>query len=638
MIPQETIRQIEETARIEEVVGEYLTLKKRGASFVACCPFHNEKTPSFYVTPSKGIYKCFGCGKAGSSIGFVMEYEHCSYTDALKHIARKYHIEVREEELSPEEIMGRQRRESLMIVTEFAHKFFCDQLQTPEGKAVGLAYYHSRGIEDDTIAKFGLGWAPSSRTALTDAALAAGHKIEYLIDAGLTVAREDGSYADRFRERVMFPIHSVSGRVIAFSGRTLKADNPAKYVNSPETEIYVKSKSLLGLSFAKTEISRQDRCYLVEGNVDVITMQQLGIANVVASCGTSLTVEQIRQIHRFTPNLTIIYDGDKAGIHAAIRGTDMVLAEGMNVRIVLLPDGDDPDSFGRKHTLEEFQTFIAENEQDFISFKTDLLLASAAGDPQKKADLINDIADTISVIPDPVKRSVYTQECAKRFGIDEKILHGRIGRTRRKEAEEQQKRADVPSFEPEMTVPEPLATKVLESPMLAPLEADLLNFILTHGQDPMEFETDSKYYEPEPLTVTEFISGALDADRFTMENSVYARTYAAYLEGYDEGLDQDAIIRRLMDSPDREIAEVVGELAIEKYEITVSNFSQSMMTVGSWLVSYVPKTLGLYAIRRIEAEIAGKKREIAAEEDSNRQMELMQEMVSLQKTLGRMNK
>ena len=353
MIPQETVSLILDTAKIEDVVGDYVTLKRRGANYVACCPFHNEKTPSFYVSPSKGIYKCFGCGKSGTAVGFVMEEEHCSYVEALRYLAKKYHIEIQEEEESAEEIARRQRSESLLLVSEFAEKFFVSQLDTDEGRAVGRAYFRKRGLEDETVRKFGLGWAPSGRTALVDAALAAGYKMEYLLAAGVAVRHDDETVSDKFRERVMFPVHSVSGRVVAFSGRTLRSDNPAKYVNSPETEIYIKSRNLLGIYFAKSEMSRLDECILVEGNIDMVMMHQLGIRNVVASCGTSLTVEQIRLIRKFTENVTIMYDGDSAGIHAALRGITMVLSEGMNVKVVLLPDGDDPDSFCRKHTLHK---------------------------------------------------------------------------------------------------------------------------------------------------------------------------------------------------------------------------------------------------------------------------------------------
>ena len=650
MIPQETVNLILETARVEEVVGDFVSLRRRGASLVACCPFHNEKTPSFYVTPSKGIYKCFGCGKAGTAVGFVMEYEHLDYPAALRYLARKYHIEIQEEELSAEEIANRQRRESLLLVSEFAHKFFNEQLSTPEGKSVALAYYHTRGIEDETIAKWGLGWAPSGRSALTDAALKAGYKPEYLIAAGLTVQHEDGSLADRFRERVMFPIHSLAGRVIAFSGRTLKSDNPAKYVNSPETEIYTKSKALLGIWFAKSEISRQDKCILVEGNVDVITMQQLGLANVVASCGTSLTVEQVRLIHRFTDNITIMYDGDSAGIHAAIRGTDIVLPEGMNVRIVLLPEGEDPDSFGRSHTLQQVQDYIKDNEQDFISFKTDLLLEQAEGDPYKKSGLINDIADTIALIPDAVQRSVYVQDCAAKFGIEQQIIFDRIVKTRQQAIEEQEKareraerqaeRAARPSDdglvepvgEEETDVPavsgQP-AAPAFENRRLAPLEADILSYLLRYGDKQMKFETDSEYYTPEVMTVTEFIRGAIEEDGSQLQNTVYRKTYAAFVEAWEEGLEQDAIVRRLFDSPDPDVRRVTSELSIEKYQITVRNFNDSMMSVESWLVNYVPKTILMYAERRVQLQIDFFKRSLAQAPEEE-QLSIMQKLVKYQ--------
>ena len=648
MIPQETVNLILETARVEEVVGDFVSLKRRGASLVACCPFHNEKTPSFYVTPSKGIYKCFGCGKAGDSVRFLMDYEHMDYPAALRYLAQKYHIEVQEEEMSAEEIANRQRRESVMLASEFAHKFFNEQLQTQEGKNVGLAYYHTRGIEDETIAKWGLGWAPSARSALTDAAIAAGYKPEYLIAAGLTVQHEDGSLSDRFRERVMFPIHSLAGRVIAFSGRTLKSDNPAKYVNSPETEIYTKSKALLGIYFAKSEISRQDKCILVEGNVDVITLQQLGVLNVVASCGTALTAEQVRLIHRFTSNVTIMYDGDSAGIHAAEKGTALALPEGMNVRIVLLPDGEDPDSFGRKHSLQEVQDYIAANERDFISFKTDLLLKEAAGDPYKKSGLINDIADTIALIPDAVQRSVYVQETAAKFGIEAQIVFDRIVKTRKQRMEDEDKarerearraarsadeglqemapvdEAEAPEFMP--VGPHELT---FENKLLAPLEADILSFLLRYGDRPMNFETDSEYYTEEVSNVTDFIRGAIEEEG--LQNSVYRKTYDAFVDAYCDGLDQDTIIRRLLGSQDQDIVRVTSELSFEKYQITVQNFNDSMMSVESWLVNYVPKTILMYAERRVQMRIDFLKDSLAKSSDSAEQLKIMQALVKFQK-------
>lgn len=623
MIPQDTVNLILDTARIEDVVGDFVTLKRRGANFVACCPFHNEKTPSFYVSPAKGIFKCFGCGKAGSAVGFVMEQEHCSYSEALHYLARKYNIEVVEAEESAEEIARRQHSESLLLVTEFAQKFFASRLAEGEGRTVGYAYFRQRGLEDATIARFGLGWAPSGKSELTDAALAAGFKLEYLLDAGLAVKHDDGSISDKFRARAMFPVHSVSGRVIAFSGRTLRSDNPAKYVNSPETEIYIKSRNLLGIYFAKADMSRLDRCILVEGNVDMVMMHQLGIGNVVASCGTSLTVEQIRLIKKFTENITIMYDGDSAGIHAALRGLTMVLAEGMNVRIVLLPDGEDPDSFSRKHTLEEVNAFIDSNGKDFITFKTELLLNEAAGDPLKKAELINDIADTIAGIPDPVKRSTYVEATAARFGIEASILFGRISATRRNAKDERHQEEPVPQVQD---------APVLENRTLAEAEKDLLYFLLTHGCDELDFESDSDYYcgegMPKP-TVADFIRGALEADGTRMANSAYAAAWDAYFKAYDEGYEQEEIVRRMLDDGDRRVASVAASLSTEKYRLTVSAFENALTTTASWLTVQVPRAIMVYGERRIQDRTDDIRRQLAGSVPEE-QEKLMQELMRLQ--------
>lgn len=654
MIPQETVSLILDTAKIEDVVGDYVTLKRRGANYVACCPFHNEKTPSFYVSPSKGIYKCFGCGKSGTAVGFVMEEEHCSYIEALRYLAKKYHIEIQEEEESAEEIARRQRSESLLLVSEFAEKFFVSQLDTDEGRAVGRAYFRKRGLEDETVRKFGLGWAPSGRTSLVDAALAAGYKMEYLLAAGVAVRHDDETVSDKFRERVMFPVHSVSGRVVAFSGRTLRSDNPAKYVNSPETEIYIKSRNLLGIYFAKAEMSRLDECILVEGNIDMVMMHQLGIRNVVASCGTSLTVEQIRLIRKFTENVTIMYDGDSAGIHAALRGITMVLSEGMNVKVVLLPDGDDPDSFCRKHTLEEVRSFMASSEQDFISFKSELLLREAGGDPLKRANLINDIADTIAAIPDPVKRSTYVAATADRFKVESSILFDRIAATRRKMLEEKSReefrenrrreaedRAASSSGQP-AEVRQGTAERAWteENRTLAAAERDLLCFLLTHGCDELDFESDSEYYSGDESckpTVCDFIRDALESDGTKMANSAYAAVYDAYTGLYDRGLPQDVIVKTLLDSQDRRIAAVTAELSAEKYRLSVSALKDAMTTVPSWLVAQLPKTIMLYAERRIQDRINGIRRSLV-EADEQTQIGLLQEMKRLRDAQLRIKK
>jgi len=651
VIPQETVNLILDTARIEDVVGDFVTLKRRGANYVACCPFHNEKTPSFYVSPSKGIYKCFGCGKSGSAVGFVMEHEHSSYVEALRYLAAKYRIDIVEEEESAEEIEKRQRRESLLLVSEFAQKFFASQLSTPEGKAVGYTYLRSRGLEDETIRRFGLGWAPSGRTALIDAAKAEGYKLEYLIAAGLAVQREDGSVADKFRERVMFPIHSVSGRVLAFSGRTLHADNPAKYVNSPETEIYVKSRQLLGIWFAKSEISRSGKCILVEGNVDMVTLHQLGITNVVASLGTSLTVEQIRLIHKFTENVTIMYDGDSAGIHAALRGLGLVLQEGLNVKIVMLPEGEDPDSFGRKHTLQEVQDFIASGERDFIEFKTDLLLSEAGTDPLKKAELINDIADTIAQIPDPVKRSVYVDTVALRFGIESSILFERIAGVRRRKQEEvlrereRTRRAEQgqstqqgPTVEvtPSVQLPE---AQYEENHTLAPAERSLLYFLFSYGRDILDFETDSPYYsgsEDDKQTVAQFIREALEDDGTVFANTAYRKLYDAYMALYDSGLPQESIVKSILDGEDRVLADLASRFSTEKYQLTVGAFKAALTSKSTFLVVGVPKAIMVYAERRVQDRLDTLRRSLAGA-TPDEQLASMQEMLRLQSAQRRIN-
>ncbi len=683
MIPQETVNRILDAAQIVDVVGDFVTLKKRGANHIACCPFHNEKTPSFSVSASKGIYKCFGCGKSGTAVGFVMEHESMSYTEALKYLAKKYHIEIVEKEESAEEIAHRQRHESLLLASEFAGKFFQDSLQTTDGQVIAMQYFRKRGLEDETIRKFGLGWAPVSRKALTEAARAAGYKEEFLVDAGVCLKYDDGKLVDRFFDRVMFPVHSVSGRIIAFGGRTLRTDKTvAKYINSPESEIYVKSKSLYGIYFAKNGISRQDKCILVEGYLDVISMHQLGINNVVASSGTSLTVEQIRLISKFTKNITIIYDGDGAGIKAALRGIGLVLKEGMNVKVVLLPDGQDPDDFARRHSLEEVQDYIARNEQDFIGFKTELLLDEAGNDPLKRAGLINDIADTIALIPDAIVRSVYTHSSAERFGMDENILAQRVNKTRsemlisdqrQKERDEQRSAGtrgqyqsqpvyqplppggdDVPPPMPDdyyypadpvvdNPVPQPVHVQqegpiVIDEPHLAPCERELLGFILEEGCTDLQFDVDSKYYvEGEVVNVAEFIDGILADDDADFVNQSFRKVYDEYFRMYDEGLTQQQIQIRLLNSMDAEIAAVARELLIEKYQITVKTYEQSMTATATKLVQFIPKALLAYQCRKVELLLKELTAQLAVEPDPERQVEILAKIGDYNKARTRLN-
>lgn len=701
MIPQETVQKILDTARVEEVIGDFVTLRRRGADLWACCPFHGEKTPSFHVIPAKGQYYCFGCHKGGSAIGFVMDYEHLSYVEALRYLARKYNIEIVEKEETAEDIANRQRNESLLLVSEYAGKFFKEQLHTDEGRSVGLEYFHSRGLEDATIEKYGLGWAPSSRHALTDAAKAAGYKDEYLLETGLCAAYDsDNRLHDRFYDRVVFPIHSMSGRVIAFGARTLKSKEEgkpyAKYVNSKESDIYVKNKSLYGIWFAKNEMARKDKCYLVEGYLDVLSMHQLGITNVVASSGTALTEGQIGLIKRFTQNVTIMYDGDSAGIHAALRGIDMFLREGMNVKVVLIPDGDDPDSYSRKHSLAEVEEFLAAAEMDFVDFKSSLLLKDTARDPLKRAEVINDIADTIADIPDAVKRSVYVDFLSDKFEIRRDILDERIGATRSKRLIEQKKAADrdrerlrnqtsrsgasagsatilpgngcatgsgngsiagtfgvsgsstdglayggAPVAEPvEATRQSTGLDALIDNRIMATAERDLLNFILTYGTTKLEFQSDSAFYsgsDEDALTVFDFIGQALEGDNSQFANSVFRKVYEAYSKDYYEGYSQDEIVKRLMDGEDRDMAYVVAQLSTdERYDLSVKNLRQSMMSKGSWLTIYVPKAILVYQQSRLEDkenELKERLGEAQAASDDDRVIEIMQEMLKVQKAL-----
>lgn len=701
MIPQETVQKILDTARVEEVIGDFVTLRRRGADLWACCPFHGEKTPSFHVIPAKGQYYCFGCHKGGSAVGFIMDYEHLSYVEALRYLARKYNIEIVEKEETAEDIANRQRNESLLLVSEYAGKFFKEQLHTDEGRFVGLEYFHSRGLEDATIEKYGLGWAPSSRHALTDAAKAAGYKDEYLLETGLCAAYDsDNRLHDRFYDRVVFPIHSMSGRVIAFGARTLKSKEEgkpyAKYVNSKESDIYVKNKSLYGIWFAKNEMARKDKCYLVEGYLDVLSMHQLGITNVVASSGTALTEGQIGLIKRFTQNVTIMYDGDSAGIHAALRGIDMFLREGMNVKVVLIPDGDDPDSYSRKHSLAEVEEFLAAAEMDFVDFKSSLLLKDTARDPLKRAEVINDIADTIADIPDAVKRSVYVDFLSDKFEIRRDILDERIGATRSKRLIEQKKAADrdrerlrnqtsrsgasagsatilpgngyatgsgngsiagtfgvsgsstdglayggAPVAEPvEATRQSTGLDALIDNRIMATAERDLLNFILTYGTTKLEFQSDSAFYsgsDEDALTVFDFIGQALEGDNSQFANSVFRKVYEAYSKDYYEGYSQDEIVKRLMDGEDRDMAYVAAQLSTdERYDLSVKNLRQSMMSKGSWLTIYVPKAILVYQQSRLEDkenELKERLGEAQAASDDDRVLEIMQEMLKVQKAL-----
>ena len=649
MIPQDTVNKILDTAQIVEVVSDFVSLKRRGANYVACCPFHNEKTPSFSVSPTKGIYHCFGCGKTGSAVRFVMEHESMSYVEALKYLAKKYGIEVREKEETAEEIASRQRRESLMLVLDYTERFFQESLRTQEGRNLGYAYFKSRGLEDSTIEKYGLGWSPMKGTALCEKAVEDGYKPEYLVATGVCIQKDDGTLVDKFRERAMFPIHTVSGRIIGFGGRTLRSDykerNIGKYVNSPQTEVYDKKTTLYGIYFAKSEIARRDRCILVEGYLDVLSMHQLGITNVVASSGTSLTVEQVSLIRKFTENVTIMYDGDAAGIHAAERGIGLCLKGGLNVRVVLIPDGDDPDSFARKHTLEEVKSFIEENERDFISYRTDQLIGDAGSDPVRRSNLVNEIAGTLALIPDQVKRAMYVQDVSTKFNIDESLVYSKINDAVRAMREEERKEemrrqraleagsqasAEGGIEDGEQPAggdgnnaggdagqdrdfnlsgnaggaapkPEPL----YEDPLLLPSEKELAGLILNHGMSELEFETDSEYYDPEGfVTVADFIRDALEVDGHQFSNSIMRKIYDEYFDLYDSSPDmtQEDIVRTILNGEDTRLADEAASMLSMRHELTVKDLLNSMTATSSFLVRTVPKAILVYKLLRVKKQ------------------------------------
>lgn len=541
MISRSTIDRIYQAAIIEDVVGEFVQLKKSGSAYKGLSPFANEKTPSFFVVPSKGIYKDFSSGKGGNVVDFLMQHEKLSYPEALRWLAAKYQIEIEEDVTSEEQLQERSEREQLSVVTEFAAKFFQQQLhETEEGRAIGLSYFVERGFREDIIQKFQLGYCPDKWDAMTKAALEAQYKAEYLMKTGLTRER-DGAYYDFFRGRVMFPIHNISGKVIAFGGRTLKAEKEiAKYFNSPESELYVKSNVLYGLHLAKGSIVKNDVCYLVEGYTDVISMAQAGVENVVSSSGTSLTEGQIRLIRRYTQNITILYDGDSAGIKASFRGIDMILKEGMNVRVLLFADGDDPDSFARKHSSLEIQDFISQNAKDFITFKTSLLIEDAGNDPVKRAGLIRGIVDSIALIPDGITRSVYVQECSRLMSIQEQVLLTELNKVILTNYKKNSKTPTVPEELPilEETPKDGIPGESEQIFTLYFQEKDLIRLLLNYGEKTIDIVVPNEdgHDETHQVSVAEYLIANIEHDEIHLQNPIYSSIYKEYVEfiGKDE--------------------------------------------------------------------------------------------------------
>lgn len=693
MIDRATVEKILDATEIVDVISDFVTLKRRGANYIACCPFHNEKTPSFSVSPSKGIFKCFGCGKAGSAVTFVMEHEQMTYPEALKYLARKYGIEVHEQEESAEDTADRLKRESMIAVSEFASKFYADALfNTAEGHSVGLSYFRQkRGFSDETIRKFGLGWSPSGRTfagepaaaTLPRTALQNGYKAEYLLSTGLCY-EHGGELVDKFRERVIFPIHSLSGRVIAFGGRTLREDKTvAKYLNSPESDIYHKSRSLYGIYFAKSAIAREQKCYLVEGYTDVISMHQAGIENVTASSGTSLTTDQIRLIKRFTNNVTVLYDGDAAGIKASLRGINMLLEEGMIIKVVLLPDGEDPDSFARSHTRQEILDFLSAHETDFIEFKYDLLSSTIERDPIRKAELIRDIIDTIAVIPDQIARSVYIEQCAQRLGMKEDVLFAEVARVRRRRIEsgqfEQRRREEAAARRAaaedavraadgedgrgygapaagdgaygqdnagsfggaSVSAGSPSLAEAAMNPvpLLDPVERELVYYLLKFGEYILTFDGSKTYGAEAPvirITVAEYISAQLQDDGLVLQNPLYRRIFQMYFPFRDQLLEEDSseagrdpevlqgrILRQFVNCQDPQVSVAVVDITEAKYVINVKEYLKSQIPERNTIDKNVPKAVLVYKLKYVEHSCAQLMETIGRSEDEMQQQEAM---------------
>lgn len=562
MIDHATIERIIDSAEISDVVSDFVTLRKRGVNMLGLCPFHNEKTPSFTVSPAKGIFKCFGCGKGGNSVNFIMEHENLTYPEALKWLAKKYHIDVVEHEDTEEQKQLNDERESLMIVSGFAQKYFTRYLwEENEGRTIGLSYFRERSFRDDILKKFEVGFAPDGKAPFTEAAQKEGYKIEFLEKTGLTIKRDDW-VRDRFAGRVMFPIHNLAGRVIAFGGRILKEDkNTAKYLNSPESEIYHKSKVVYGIFQAKREISKSDKCYLVEGYTDVLSMHQAGIENVVASSGTALTVDQIRLIKRFTPNITIIYDGDEAGIKASLRGIDLVLEEGMNVKVLLLPDREDPDSFAKKMGASGFVNYILENETDFIQFKTRLLLKSTENDPVAKARLISDVIRSVAVIPDTIIRSVYIKECSKLLDVNEEVLYTEVQKQKRKQSDDL--KVNGIREQTRKTARQPEIPKEIEISKFLEEELVFLRFLLKFSRFPL-FELEGETSgETELISVGEFMITELEKDDLISQNELFRIIFSDVKENL-ENADFDPW-KHFVYHSNSEISALATDLLSEKF-------------------------------------------------------------------------
>lgn len=640
MIDRDTIDRIFNIADIVEVISDFVSLKRSGQNFKGLSPFTNEKTPSFLVSPAKGIYKDFSSGKGGNVVGFLMEHEKLTYPEALRYLAKKYNIEITEQEPTPEEIQQRNERESLLIISGWAQKYFTNILQnTPEGQSVGMAYFRERGFHDDIIRKFQLGYSPEQKDALTNEALKEGYKLDYLVTTGLTIQKDDYK-ADRFRGRIIFPIHGLTGNVIGFGGRILKSDDKlAKYLNSPESDIYQKSRILYGLYHAKQAIVKQEKCFLVEGYTDVLGLHQAGIENVVSSSGTALTTEQIRLIKRFTSNVTIIYDGDEAGIKASLRGIDMVLEEGLNIKVVPLPEGEDPDSYSKQLSATEFQQYIKENEKDFISFKTRLLMKDMEQDPVGKAGMINDVIRSISVIPDTVMRSVYIKESARMLDTEERILYSQVYRLRKKKAEDRYNKESRQEEIRIQSTPLPSFIKEIFSELQEKL---LVRFLLQYGNERL-YEIQDEHEGNEYISVAEYVVNEILNDELEFKNLLYRQVFEEVNNMIQKG--EVIEIKHFVHHENPSISQLAVDLLSSPYSLSKvhSRKGATVETEDMLLKKNVPKALIEYKRKILEVAQREKEEQIReVQQVNNDDLEavnpLMQQYITITSLINTISK
>jgi len=636
LITPETISNILSAARIEEVIADFVSLKRRGTNYIGLCPFHNEKTPSFTVSPVKGIFKCFGCGKAGNTVNFLMEHEHYTYPEALRFLAKRYHIEIAEEEQTPEKIQEQNEKETLFLINQFAQQYFEQNLfYTEDGKAIGLTYLQERGFREEYIRKFQLGYSKEGWEDFSSHAVSEGYKPEYLVKTGLSIQKES-RLIDRFHGRVMFPIHSASGRIIGFGGRILSADKQtAKYLNSPESDIYNKSKSLYGLYYARNSIVAKNNCYLVEGYTDVISLHQAGIENVVASSGTSLTTDQVKLIQRYTQNITILYDGDPAGIKASLRGIDMILEQGMNVRIVLFPENEDPDSYARTHRSAEVDEFIAKNAVNFILFKTRLLLKETAGDPVKKAGLVKEIVNTIAIIPDSITRTFFTRECSSLLAVPEQTLVNEMNKILRKKfSKKLQEEGQQPYLEPEDTATTaPQIEFDLDSSESQ--EKEIIRLLLQFGSESITLKQKNGD-EPEEetqLKVADLIIQDLLRDEIPFESPICRQIFNEMAELQQKGVitDKDYFLHH----PDPILATLAIDLIILPYELShhwAKNQIYVQPEIDRLLLSVYP-ALYAFKAKKIERMIADNQKRLKEIKSGKEDIEDITQCLNQQKKL-----